>query len=108
MSEFIPLPKYQYRTTGAKVMALQAGKLVFSPKGYTVYPVKQQHAPFDVAIWWAEAMQLREGDYIIWEEGEPTIALKPDEFEHRFEEVSDGIQNQALSKGKAVVKARRM
>lgn len=85
MSEKIPLirelPFYTEKATGDRVQALEIMFITGSPRGCLIIPKNQRYAAFEVATGWIEAQDAKDGDFVVWQIGEPVRTMRPDEFE---------------------------
>lgn len=84
-----PLPVWTEKATGKQVWALQVGRIIPCPRGVSVYPKDERYAAFEMPLWWSETTQVAEGDFVVWETGEPVFSWKPAEFEARFRPAAD-------------------
>ena len=78
------LPVWTEKATGKQVHALQVGRIIPCPRGVQIYPKDESYAAFEMPLWWSETTRVAEGDYVVWEVGEPVFSWKPDEFEVYF------------------------
>lgn len=93
------LPVWTEKATGKQVWALQVGRLIPCPRGVSIYPKDESYAAFEMPTWWSETTRVAEGDYVVWETGEPVFSWKPAEFEAHFRPAADGKPT-IITKGK--------
>lgn len=83
----VELPWY-VDADGVRVQALRIEHIFDAPRGNQLLMPFEGVAPFEVGAGWAMTVQLAEGDYVVWEPGEPRYTFKPEAFEARFSPAS--------------------
>lgn len=88
MSEKIPLirelPFYTEKATGYRVQALEIMFITGSPRGCLIIPKNQRYAAFEVATGWIEAQDAKDGDFVVWQPGQPVRTMRPDAFDAEY------------------------
>lgn len=79
-----PLPEYIEKAGTKRVLALQVGMIIPSPRGFSVYPADERYAAFELSEDTVAELDLSVGDYLVWTEGEPVQCCGPVEFEAYF------------------------